>query len=93
MSSFTIAQIANALGVSKNAVMSRAKRYNWKRSEKTALGGRAWVYEANDLPKPIRRKVVAFYAAKVVKKTRAVVPDIFLLVVDGELFEVRRVGS
>ncbi len=59
MSTFTIKQIAEALGVTERGSTKRAKREGWAYSEVSVLGGRQRLYSPIDLPSDVRDALVA----------------------------------
>lgn len=97
MSLITLAQIAEALGVTKNAVLRRSKREGWTFRTEPVRGGRAHVFELGNIPQRIRVKVQAQLAIAAVKsassKAEQQIPDVFTLVIDQEVFEVRRISK
>lgn len=97
MGPVTLAQIAEVLGVTKNAVLRRSKREGWAFRTEPVRGGRAHVFEIHSIPGHIRMKVQARLAIEAVKsaatKAEQSIPDVFTLVVDQEVFEVRRISK
>jgi len=59
LSTATIAQIAAALQVTRQAVTKRANSDEWPYTEQTSRGGKRRVYSINDLPADVRIKLAA----------------------------------
>ena len=64
MSTCTLEHIAQAVGVSKDAVKKRARREAWPYQEETCRGGRRRVYPQQSLPAEVRKAVVKHQAAE-----------------------------
>lgn len=60
--SYTLEQLALALGVTKDAVKKRAARESWPYEEQTCRGGRRRVYRIDSLPTDVRRAVELYQA-------------------------------
>lgn len=86
------AEIAAALGIRKESVRMRAKRDGWKFSERKVRGGRQHAFALTDLPYRIASKIAARRAVAALKQARCEVCE-FTLVVDGEVFLVKRLGD
>ena len=93
----TSTQIAEALGIDKRAVLIRAKRSNWPYVLVPVRGGQAFAFELDELPTAVRRKVLALQGVRVAKQAyqqaERPLPAVFVMVIDGEAFEVRRIAS
>lgn len=91
--SVTMAEVAEALGIRKQGVQRRATREAWPFEEVAVRGGKKRLYKTADLPRVIVRKLAARRAIKAVKAAMPEVPASFILVVDGEVFQVRQVSA
>jgi len=91
---YTLAEIAEALKVTKSAVGRRAKKESWPFEELCVRGGKQHLYVAEKLPRAIVRKLAARAAIKAVKAASGgEVTSSFIVVIDGEVFEVRRIPA
>lgn len=90
---YSIAEIAAALGVTKNAVQRRANREAWPFEEASVRGGKKRLYATAVLPRAIRLKMAARTAIKAVKAAAGSNQERFVVVVDNEVFEVRRLPA
>lgn len=86
----TLIEIAAALSVSKRTAERRAEKEGWGYEEKAVRGGKQRFYSTAALPKSIQRKVLAKRAIIAVKKVNPEISD-FVVVLDGEVFEVRKI--
>lgn len=93
----TLAEIAEALGVTKDTVRMRAKREGWPCETRPVRGGQQFVFEVDALPKKVARRVGAKRAIAAVKaastKAERPMPNVFVMVVGDEVFEVRRIDQ
>lgn len=87
---YSVAEIAAVLGVTRNAVQRRANREAWPFEEQTTRGGWRRLYSEQALPRAIARKMAAHAAINAVKKAKGSISEAFVVVIGGEVFEVRR---
>jgi DNA-binding Lrp family transcriptional regulator len=89
-SRYTLAEIAEALGVHRTSVLRRAKKESWP-AEKA---GRGMAYSLSTLPRAVARKVSAYKAIQAAMADKELERENrFILVIDGEAFAVRRISS
>ena len=89
---YSVAEIAEALGVSKNAVQRRANKERWKYEEASTRGGWRRLYADADLPRAIARKLAVRAAVGAVKATKQELESLYVVFGD-EVFEVRRLAK
>lgn len=72
---FTLAEIAQALGISRQAVSKRAKDESWPRQERLNPrgGGRIYEYSCETLPKKVQQYLKTWELAQEVEERRALV--------------------
>ena len=90
---YSAREIAEALGISKSIALRQARNQSWPFEEVAVRGGKKRLYRLADLPCKVARKVAATHAVKTIKKTIPIIPESFFLVVDGDVFEVRRLPA
>lgn len=90
-----IKTIAEVLGVSRSRAAERATKESWPFEVRKGRGGKKYFYPIATLPKGIARKVQAKAAILAMKSIQIAkmekMPDIFLAVLDDEVYEVRKV--
>lgn len=86
------AEIAAALGVSKPSIRMRAKRKNWPYVLRKVMGGQAHHFSLATLPRLVARKVQAARGVAAMRGAE-LDPAEFTLVVDGDVFLVKRIGG
>lgn len=87
--------IIAALGISRQACNKRARKEAWPFIEQSGRGGKKHLYPVAGLPKVVARKVQAKAAILAMKAIREAkkedMPDTFLVVLDAEVYEIRKV--
>ena len=90
---YSVAEMAAALGVTKNAIRNRANRHGWPFELASSKGGKKRLYKAAALPPAFVRKISVCAAIKALKVANGKAPDVFVVVMDGDVFEVRRLPA